>query len=1090
MTQDLFYYESGYIDESYFVYTADAESAQSSESTLSCDASVIAGGVAVFGSGDLTSTATLTCTISHIEGADLFAFTEAALSAEVSRIRDYNIETIAQFSIATDAVRGIYISAQADSAFNVAVDNSRVRDLEAAVDAAFSLAATVGVVKQFSSTENSLFSPDITCEAIRNSFAVLDTSSALDITANITKPFDATISSQSTLTSNTSKYSEFYWKEVTKLDPDTQNDTVVRFEESYVTANNTLYTVGYNSTIPEDSSDIPVLTLSKFDNNGDFVWSKSVTTTSYLIPYGLHVDSSENLYVVARNAISSSSYIAKFNSSGVPQWQKDITVYPSATTYFNDITVDSSGNVYAVGAYGSLANGVIVKLNSAGTLQYFSTTTSKHYNQVITDGTYLYVSGAITSANNYSGTLIKVSASSASTVSWTRNLLDSQATGHDYNNSRLVFDSSGNIVVADYYSTASGSKMYIAKYNTSGTLLVKKVYNGIKPYDLKLSNNKLYLVSSSNIIAELDESTLDIVWSKQLVVDSGTSAFPSISINSNAIFVSGYHVTEIIPDNINEGIIFKLPLDGSGIPESGYSYNVANVVEGSTTTLNSTSQTVTRGTASSTVTTLTYSTLDQTTRVSDVLYSVYPGGYLLSGNAAISSQFTLTADSTRTISTTVDLNSEFTIIPTATKVIEVTADIQSSGSLLVAAGRLRPFVSLEDTAFELTSTAEVIKSAEANISATASMSINVTKTLGPVVANLTVSPLMITYGYKVAGLESTTDSTVTLTANTIKTANASSTQSVDTTFDVTPDVGKLASANLSSEFTQTTIIDKIFGPVYAPMTCHAILLADVVVSSGVSATLESSGFVVAAVGRLRPFASLEDTAFDQTTTAVVTRDAVSTVSAATDLTASVTKTFGAFSISASSTSQLSANAVVQSGSIISLSSSFASNAIPTITRTVDSQLDSAFEVSANIRKDSDTSADLTSEFVQAATAIKTTDVDSQLAVTSTLSASAKRIRAGISLEFSFADTLVDANVIRALESSSNVETELTAIGTKLVRASASLQSQGFVLAVGREFMLDSAATYVVPAETRLWTIQPETTEYRIQYEVREYTIKE
>lgn len=153
--------------EEYYVYTAEAEAAVSSAASVACDATVIAGGVVEEGSGNLsiestidvvvskfvgadctmTVTTTATAMISHIEGADLFAFSEAQLALEVAVIRGYNIDSSAAFNIAIDAVRGIYVSAQADAAALVDVLGSRSRATEAAVNAAFSLAVDSNITK-------------------------------------------------------------------------------------------------------------------------------------------------------------------------------------------------------------------------------------------------------------------------------------------------------------------------------------------------------------------------------------------------------------------------------------------------------------------------------------------------------------------------------------------------------------------------------------------------------------------------------------------------------------------------------------------------------------------------------------------------------------------------------------------------------------------------------------------------------------------------------------------------------------------------------------------------------------------------------
>ena len=124
----------GYIEDTY--YDAGYFETNGMEATVSINA-----GKSVEAICSLTVTASMTATISHIEGADLFAFAEAQLAIEVSRIRSNNAELASQFDLAADGVRGIYISAQADSEFALVSIGARSRAYEAAVDAAFSLDA-------------------------------------------------------------------------------------------------------------------------------------------------------------------------------------------------------------------------------------------------------------------------------------------------------------------------------------------------------------------------------------------------------------------------------------------------------------------------------------------------------------------------------------------------------------------------------------------------------------------------------------------------------------------------------------------------------------------------------------------------------------------------------------------------------------------------------------------------------------------------------------------------------------------------------------------------------------------------------------
>jgi len=134
---DLYYIEQGYIEDSYFVYTADAAAVVTCEFTCT-----VAIGVIKPLAATLTSEFTQTCVISHIEGADIFAFSEAQLAVEVSRIRDINVSMSGVFSAAIDASRTRYLSSEEDAYFTVDIDILRYRNEEAALTTAFSLTCT------------------------------------------------------------------------------------------------------------------------------------------------------------------------------------------------------------------------------------------------------------------------------------------------------------------------------------------------------------------------------------------------------------------------------------------------------------------------------------------------------------------------------------------------------------------------------------------------------------------------------------------------------------------------------------------------------------------------------------------------------------------------------------------------------------------------------------------------------------------------------------------------------------------------------------------------------------------------------------
>lgn len=164
---DLYYIETGYYDEGYFVYTAVADAAIDSQFNQSCDAEIIAGGGVIEanatfnsegttsiqvskianGMADFTASFTQSATISHIHGSDLFAFTEAAIAIQVDRIRDNNIASSSAFDVATDVERIQQGAADVDSILSAIIDGLRSRDTQIETQAAFSFGCVSDKIK-------------------------------------------------------------------------------------------------------------------------------------------------------------------------------------------------------------------------------------------------------------------------------------------------------------------------------------------------------------------------------------------------------------------------------------------------------------------------------------------------------------------------------------------------------------------------------------------------------------------------------------------------------------------------------------------------------------------------------------------------------------------------------------------------------------------------------------------------------------------------------------------------------------------------------------------------------------------------------
>lgn len=219
-------------------------------------------------------------------------------------------------------------------------------------------------------------------------------------------------------------------------------------------------------------SNYPQVLLVKFDKFGNILFQKQLFS-SYTgsKATGITLDSSGNIYVCGIVA-SGTSYgiIAKYNSSGVFQWQRILDDW-----YFgySAITADSSGNIYASGAY-------LVKYNSSGTLQfqkYIGTSNTSDYEgwygvQIASNGD-IYLGGYNT-INGRDVALCKCN--SAGTVQWTVTLGGSGwdecfgMTLDEANNSVYVCGVQKSEGVAQWCSTG-----IIAKYDLSGTLQWQRV---------------------------------------------------------------------------------------------------------------------------------------------------------------------------------------------------------------------------------------------------------------------------------------------------------------------------------------------------------------------------------------------------------------------------------------------------------------------------------------------------------------------------------------------------------------------------------------------------------------------------------------
>ena len=133
-----------------------------------------------------------------------------------------------------------------------------------------------------------------------------------------------------------------------------------------------IFVCGYTGNVGAGGIDFLVV---KYDRSGALQWSRTLGGTGTDIGYDVALDSSDNIilagYTASDGAGSYDALIAKYNSSGVLQW--DRTLGGTSGDYSYGVAIDSSDNIIVIG--GTLSDGagaadcLIAKYNSSGTLQ-------------------------------------------------------------------------------------------------------------------------------------------------------------------------------------------------------------------------------------------------------------------------------------------------------------------------------------------------------------------------------------------------------------------------------------------------------------------------------------------------------------------------------------------------------------------------------------------------------------------------------------------------------------------------------------------------------------------------------------------------
>ena len=315
-------------------------------------------------------------------------------------------------------------------------------------------------------------------------------------------------------------------------------------------------------------------------------------------------------------------------------------------------------------------------------------------------------------------------------------------------------------------------------------------------------------------------------------------------------------------------------------------------------------------------------------------------------------------------------------------------------------------------------------------------------------SNPTVQASLTASGRGIANGASHMSAQFSATINPVATKRAISTQTVTATLVANNVRTRDLSSLQSSNFTQTTTVDKFKGAFYDIRDEFSLdLTPSVNRNIGVIQT-DSIFTELAAVAKIGDFLVASDVVATMTVDGVISAGAIANITADTNLTAG-SRVFW-----------------------VGRSNQYVSAVMyPTVTKAMfgESVMPCVFQETVNGTKVIFGRMTTVAEFTLTAEATRTRDNPTQITASTTQITEAMRLRYG------------DANVF--------AQTEMYTSSQYIIRASADLTAFNTTLTTGRVIHLDEYLTYRVPAESRFLRIKPENRVYTIPEETRILKVK-
>lgn len=328
-----------------------------------------------------------------------------------------------------------------------------------------------------------------------------------------------------------------------------------------VSSANNVYVCGYSI----DSGIGNTIQFAKYNSSGVIQWQRRLSGGS-APGYGIAVDASENVYVCGATAASGTNnfQIAKYNTSGTIQWQRSLG--GSVTDVPYSIAADSSGNSYICGYSNNTGDNdiQIAKYDTSGTLQwqkYLGTggVSDIGYSVAVDSSSNVYICGDATFSGRDCIQVAKYN--SSGTIQWQRQLRDASYSAQGRG---VAVDSSGNVYVCGSTNIVFGIyQLIIAKYNSSGTLQWQRLLDvgGVGGYGVAVdSSGNSYAVGYSvgNFVIAKYNTSGTIQWQRTMGGSGADNCYGAAVDLSGNIYVCGN------TDNNSYDFLFaKLPSDGS-----------------------------------------------------------------------------------------------------------------------------------------------------------------------------------------------------------------------------------------------------------------------------------------------------------------------------------------------------------------------------------------------------------------------------------------------------------------------------------------------------------------------------------------------